>query len=426
MKQPHKTGVLGPLVGVLQFGVLLFGVMLFGVMLCSCTTTDKTAARRLKPEDFAASGPSQADSPSSPPREAPPPDAAAQADELDSVPTPDEEPQAASLTVSAHGNPSIDMDAMVGQVHGRPIYASQIFEQLDAELATLGRKFPREVFRRRLVSPMPDGTRLIPDVLSGFVINALILGDAEREMNEQQASAVRNLLKERREEIMRMAEGSPMRADRMLKEKGNIGLEHTMEEMRKGIVVDLYVQRKLKPKITVTQRDIKNYYRDHLDEFNEPPGRLVRMITTTSPQTAERIDQRLAQGTPFVEVAGGRLNSYKPDQNGLYAQRAIGKRIFRPDTLNEAVKQLAEGEYSPRLEYDGKFVWLLVEKIESGEGRSLKDAQAEIDKLLRQRQYTRLLNEYRARLLRDGSYTPIDKMTQMLVEIATSRYAIGQ
>ncbi len=314
---------------------------------------------------------------------------------------------------------------MVGQVHGRPIYASEVFKTLDAELTALGQKFPRQVFRRRIVSPAPDGTRLIPDLLEGVVINALVLGDAERDLSDRHRSVVKNNLKEWREEILRQAMGSVSRADQDLHDSTGIGLEETMEELRKGLVVKMYMQNKLAPRITVTRRDIQNYYHRHIEQFNEPPGRLVRMISTKDPQQADQIDRLLKAGTPFIEVAAMRVNQYKAAQNGLFAERAEGARIFEHEAINDAVLNLKEGEHASRIAYEGKFVWVFVEKIYPGSHRPLTEAQTEIDRTLRTRQYAKLFNEYRSRLLREGSYTPIAHMTDILVQIATNRYVVS-
>ena len=68
--------------------------------------------------------------------------------------------------------PLYTVDAMVGQVNGKPIYASTVFESIFEQLAALGRSLPRAEFRQR-------AGQLIEARLGQIVTDALILGEAE-------------------------------------------------------------------------------------------------------------------------------------------------------------------------------------------------------------------------------------------------------
>lgn len=326
-----------------------------------------------------------------------------------------------------------ETDAMVGQVNGRPIYANEVFKPIDAELRSLGEHLSPEQFRRRIIGRMPDGTRLIPDRLMSIVINALILGEAERDLTEQEEMLVRNYLKEQREELMRRSLGSIARAEEMSRLRGR-SLKEELEEKRQGVIVHRYVQRKLMPMINVTRRDIESYYYSHSEQFNQPPGRAVRMIRTRSNGNAERIDQLLSEGASFIEVARSGLNEYKQEEGGLYSEHTTGKRIFEFNKLNDAVLALGEGEHSQRLEVRSFSVWLFVDEIFPENNKSLTEAQRQIERYLKNSQYNLLYREYRAKLvneyigsLRRGSAdSSVEEMAETLTDVASSRYVINQ
>lgn len=331
-----------------------------------------------------------------------------------------------------------DVDAMVGQVNGQPIYAREVLKPLDAELEVMGRQLSPEVFRGRLTRPAADGARLIPDRLTGIVIDALILGEAERDLSDQEQFAVKNRLKEIREELLDRFYNSITLAETSLRESTGQGLDETIEGRRKAMIVERYVRQKLLPKVNVTRYDIENYYSMHLDEFNESAGRKVRIVRTDSPTRADEIDAALSAGTSFIEVASSRLNRYKPGDGGLYSERTAGEQIFGPAPLNKAVLALDAGEHSTRIEHGGFHIWLFVEEIDPGQEKSLAEAQAFIRGKLQRLQYTHLFDRYRGRLFASyidslkrlqkvgGPDTSLQHMTDMLVDIAVSRYAVLQ
>ena len=328
-------------------------------------------------------------------------------------------------SVNSGSGGSLVTGGMVGQVNGQPIYSKEVLDPLSEMLTTMGRQQTRDAFRRRLVRPMQDGTRVIPDRLWAIVMNTLILAEAERDMTDQDQFRLRNILKEKKEELLRQALGSVTIANVRTRERTGRGLKEELAEQRKAIIVNRYVHQKLWPKVDVTRRDIERYYLAHPDEFNEPPGRKIRMIRTSSPRNAERIDELLASGEPFVDVATMPLNETNRESGGLHSERASGDRIFGIEPLNEAVLRLAEGEHSPRITVGDKYAWLFVERIHPGSQVTLQDGQQSIKERLQRMEYTQLFNEYRDKLRREGSFTPVEQMTAVMVDVATSLYAVG-
>ena len=342
----------------------------------------------------------------------PPPTAAVKAA---SVPGP-----ADALAEAGPQPASFITDGLIGQANGQPIYVRSVLDPIHEMLLAMSQTEPLETFRHDLRHG------ILPDRLGEIVINALILGEAERDLSEAEQQRLEELVDEQRQRILQAHYNSLTLAEQKLGKP----LEGVLQEIRRGMIVNRYVQQKLWPRINVTRRDIEKYYAAHLDEFNQPAGRKIHMIQTGSAPTAERIDRALDDGRPFVEVAASSLNDYKSESAGLFSQRVEGEKIFKFAQVNVAVLDLAEGEHSAQIQLDGangqaRYVWLYVEKIHSGKHEPLSAVQARIERTLQRRQYALLFDAYRLRLLTEGSYTPIDQMAETLLEVATNRYLLA-
>ena len=306
---------------------------------------------------------------------------------------------------------------MVGQVNGKPIYANTVFEPIVEQLAALGRSLPPREFQAR-------AHQLIQGRLSQIIADALLLGEAENGLTAQEHAGLRNILKQQREELIRFwGKGSVAVAEENLVRQTSRSLDDTLTETRQRMLVQRYLQQKLLPKIHVRRKDVERYYTEHINEYQPPVSRTLRLIYVKSNQDADQIDRLLSEGTPFGQAASSPLNQYRPDAGGLMSEQAVGDQVFSQAPLNEAMRMLQPGEHSQRIETEGRYWWVAVESIERPEGRSQTEAQLEIEDLLRRQQFQQLTQRYRQDLFKTGSYNSIETMGQALLEIAMSRFA---
>ena len=309
---------------------------------------------------------------------------------------------------------------MVGQVNGQPIYAASVFEPIEEQLRSLGENRPPVQFRRQ-------AQQLIQGQLGQIVLEALMLGEAEQDLSVQEQAGLEHLLKDRREEMIRYwGQGSLAVAESRLMDETGLTLKQTLAQERQKLVVQRYMQKKLFPKIHVSRKDIERYYYEHLDEYNPPRSRTLRLIRVKTKSVARQIDAWLQEGTPFDEVASKPQNQYRSSKGGLMSEKAVGDEIFDHKELNDAMRQLRSGEHSRRIDVDGGYWWICVDAIDEANGQSLQEAQLEIENLLRRQQFQVLTQRYRRDLVERGSYNPIEQMSQALLEVAVSRYAPTQ
>ena len=191
-----------------------------------------------------------------------------------------------------------------------------------------------------------------------------------------------------------------------------------------------HMSQKINPKINVSFKDVKRYYRRNQDKFVVKPGRTIHMIRAENAAAADRIDSRLADGDPFLEIAGdAELNQYKPAQQGLFGEGLQGEQILTKG-LNEPMLKLEAGQNTPRIAMGDSFYWVYVKTISEGKAQTLTEVQGQIRFLLVNQRHRRLVREYHVELLRAGSLDPrgpesdpLSVMVDSLVEVAMSRYA---
>ena len=177
----------------------------------------RTEHRPLTPADFA-----------NPLTQAPPPATVPPAEpsqEELKPPLPAEELPSAALATPP-GRRDLVLDAMVGQVNGHPIYTNTVFDPIEQQMVRLGQDLPRLEFRQQVEA-------LVISQLRRIVTERLLLGEAERDLSEQEQQALRNVLKELREQTIRQfGQGVSGLADQRLRREANQTLDEKMEETR--------------------------------------------------------------------------------------------------------------------------------------------------------------------------------------------------
>jgi hypothetical protein len=312
------------------------------------------------------------------------------------------------------------MDAMVGQVNGNAIYSSTVFDPLNEQLAALGRTQPRSVFRAR-------AAELIGRRLDEIVADALILGEAERDLSEPERAGLQNMMRDHQDELLRIyGTGSRSLADENAVRKTGRTIDQLLEEFRQRVIVQRYLREKLLPKINVTRKDIERYYNDNYTTFNPLPGRTLRVMKASDAAGAEKIERALASGKSFTEVASSNLNGYRTSTGGLWPEKVVSEKVFSDAGVNSAMLKLKPGEHTPKIKVGEQYWFVFLESQEQGKAKPLRDAQVEIEELLRRQRFNDLSQKYRTRLFTQGSYNPLAQMSEALIAVAMSLYALPE
>ncbi|MDH3583462.1 MAG: peptidyl-prolyl cis-trans isomerase [Phycisphaerae bacterium] len=317
--------------------------------------------------------------------------------------------------------PGVVLDAFVGQVNGKPIFASELFRSIgEEELQRLGQAYGRAEFQQEV-------TRLIVSELRTRVTNSLILAEAERGLTSQQQAGLRRMLEVERQKILAQHRGSVRLAEIALqKEKGH-DIASELEARRQRILTDKYLQEKLRPRIHVSRRDVERYYHEHPEQYSAKVTVSVRLILVKSEDDAEKVDAALTEGAAFEKVAS-ELSAYRPETGGLQDPLPIDGSIdqfqdFAWDELNEKVRHLKTGQHTDRTKVAPGYAWAMLEKLDVDEARSLPEVFLDIERRVRAGQFNRLSRQYLEELTEDGNYTPIKQMAEALLDVALTRFA---
>lgn len=320
---------------------------------------------------------------------------------------------------------AIVVDAMVGQVTGRPIYASAIFKRIGIEqLERLGQTLPRLTFKERV-------TKLIVGNLRDQITNALILAEAEAGLTQQMQIGVLQYLDDQRKQILAKYQGSIDLANKDLMRTKGITLAQELEERRQKALVDRYMSQKIYPKITVNRREVKRYYDDHIEEYSAQIEVQVRVMIVTDADDIEKAKSALEAGDAFAKVAS-EYSRFRASDGGLMPAHKLDGSIedyaeLNWPELNTQVAKLDVGGHSPMVpikigEAQGAG-WVYLEKLIGGEGKTLEEAQIEIERKIRTSKFNVLSRRYIEELWEKGNYTSVEQMAETLIDVAMARYA---
>lgn len=174
---------------------------------------------------------------------------------------------------------------------------------------------------------------------------------------------------------------------------------YTLEEYRKRIREQLLslrlINREVKSKIAITEKDIQKYYENHQKDYSGTKQYHLRTILIRVPSwqkakdkedALQRMDvvvEALKAGAPFDETAKKYSEDVTSKDGGDLGLFFLDE--LAPE-LQETVRWMKEGEVSSVLQTSQGYQILMIEEIRSSAGKTLEQARIEIqEKMYRQR-----------------------------------------
>jgi len=319
----------------------------------------------------------------------------------------------------------VHVDALVGQINGRPLFASDFFEPMDARLrAEAQRRTPEDWLR------FARGE--IRQALRDRVRDELLLAEVESSLTPQQRAGVVTFVRSLREGLISENRGSAARADRRLLEEEGITLEQAVEARRNEELIRSWLRQILQNKVLVPWRDVQQRYeRDH-DLYHPPATALLRMIRVSADDAQRRgeIESALTSGEEFATIAQ-RFSAFAPERGGLlervldgpYAEAAL---IGIP-ALNSAAQGLEPGDTAGPIEVGPSVYWIHLDEIRTI-SRSLYEVQTQITNQIFAERVREAEEDYFTKLLERsglGTGEQVQQMETRLFEIAAERYLLA-
>ena len=203
-----------------------------------------------------------------------------------------------------------------------------------------------------------------------------------------------------------------------------------LEDARREMLVQAYLDKKQGESSRVTDDEIKAYYQAHPDEFHTEESLRVRMILSSNKKRLQSVRDDIAHGKISFENAARQEGEFPEIQNAagmipewVRKDRAI-PWIGNHPQFHQAAFSIPAGEISPIIETPKGFLILRVEERREPELRSLEEVRADIEgKLVREKSteaLPRLLEDLKKRY-RVKVYEPAGKSAEELFEAAQTQ-----
>lgn len=307
------------------------------------------------------------------------------------------------------------IEAKVGDINGKPIYASSFFEPIAARLTAEAERLQPSAWRRQ-------AAQIIAPRLDGMIADELLRAEALASLTPTQRLGLRSFLTNFRNDILTENLGSAQLASR----RGQ-SLDEALRDKEIETLVGLTLFREVNKRVHVSWRDIKQRYERDFKDFNPPPTAVFRMIrlATDDAEGVARVTRRLEDGDAFELVASDPDNTFRQGDAGLYRAEFEGGydegAFFGSDDLNAQARSLAVGGTAGPFAVGSYTCWLKLEAIEQ-ESIALYDAQLRINRDLTVERRTEARTEYLTHLIERARVSNRDEILLRLLNIADERY----
>jgi peptidyl-prolyl cis-trans isomerase SurA len=197
-------------------------------------------------------------------------------------------------------------------------------------------------------------------------------------------------------------------------QREGMSFEAYRESLGKQILRFKLLGREVQSKVEVTNQEIRDYFRAHIDEFREPayvrlarlsfplPAKATAVQIEAVRTKAEAAHARLRQGEDFYSV----LLASTADQSAEGGDLGTFKEGELTAAFERAVQGLKEGAFSALIETPDGFHILRVEERSPGKIRQFDEVQDEIQKAIADQKTEARFKEW-AQSLRKNAYIDI-------------------
>ena len=317
------------------------------------------------------------------------------------------------------------VDQMVGQVNGKPIYADEFFEEMDARLRQEASRLPLDqwvsMVRDDVARKLWDQTR-----------DQLLLSEFQTTLTPEQKMGVRAFIEDLRQNIQRSYGGSSEVANEKLQQEEGVTLRQKVQNEADQQFILAQLRSSIAQRVQVSFKDISLYYQQNYDRFHPAPVAMFRVIrvSISSTRRMDGVETALLSGESPVEIAAKYSDWAKEDENIHRVEitdHDYAKTTFwGAEALNKATQALKPGEITPRIDIGGRAWWVYLETIDAPPAQDLYEAQLEIEKSIRAQRISEEERRYFRGLVDRSNMTQFDDMVKRLVAYAAERYYVRE
>ncbi|MBT6269155.1 MAG: hypothetical protein HOI88_02250 [Phycisphaerae bacterium] len=351
----------------------------------------------------------------------------------------------------------ITVEALVGQVNGRPVYANNVLAPMADQLRAESVKMNRSEFTDSIRNLLFFETEGMGGIIRGgriyeLVITELLLSEALGNMSKEQSYGVFSLLAQMRDNLASTQGGSRTQLRQSIEDESGVTTEEFLGMQRDQILIDALQNQKIWPKVNVTWRDIQREFEklstntsvptkemddERIEEIlrSMQAGIPLKDITAANgaitlgkirlPKEDDRIEyvtEALASGLPFQEVA----DSVGISESGVWGSFELGTGGIDGIGINEVfvekLKSISYGEVVPAFEFGSGVFWIIVLDIQEPVSLYSRSIQIALRNVLRWVQFNKEKGRFIESLWGKGSLEEVKEMADRITTIAVRRY----
>ena len=312
------------------------------------------------------------------------------------------------------------VESLVGQINGRPIFAEEIFRQIEAAVLLAAQ------------DPNPDNARAQVDAIvrKAFrqqVESELILAEAESRLTPEMKQGLLGWLRDIQETTIAQHGGNRSGAEESLRDEMQMSIDEFVKFRKNTEITRDLLRRKVQPRVVVSWRDVERLYSQRRGAYAPDPvyqlGR-IRLLKDSQADKIETVKKMLAEKKPFTEVADA---VGVPDHGAWQKVTATGGKMnvsAMTDDIQRVLAPLAPGAVSEPLEQRSSIQWFSVIGTEQPPVVSIfdRDLQLMLRGELQGTQERIEQARYIQSLQKRWLSASIAKMEVKLVQIARERY----
>ncbi len=176
---------------------------------------------------------------------------------------------------------------------------------------------------------------------------------------------------------------------------GLLKTEEYKEKIAKAqqmIVTDLFMEKNLKPRITITDKQVADFYRENKARFSTPKKIIPGHIVVKDKDTAVALRKKITPAN-FDDIAAGLAQTHPEARFFKLGWTEIGKTRM-PQAFEEAAAALEKGQISPVVETAIGYHIIKVYDVQPAQEKSFSEVKDKIKENLIQTQLHRLKQEY--------------------------------
>lgn len=342
------------------------------------------------------------------------------------------------------------VDAKIGEINGRPIRVGEMFDAVGDRLSATARtrRFSVSDWMQAGINPGANPDRDVTErdwrIFAGALFarqlnlmlqDEVLTAEARAALKPAQKQGIAYFIREQTENERRRQGGSRAELERSLREK-NQNEQRFAKTIETRVLIEVQIEEKFRSRLKTSWKDVRLYYELNPQIYRPPLKARFRQIQVSADkaEAVEKVKSELSAGKPFEQVAALAENEYDRAHGGLAPDREFKGEysqgeFFASPAWNAAARQLKPAEFT-REPIEGtdsigkKTVnWLYLESIiDSSRSLSDPEVQLSIARRLDQEALDAAINGYISKLKERASFTDIETMASLLVEIAAQRY----